>query len=133
MERSRGLATVRGLDYTMLLCADVGAMRTFYADVVGLTVERELPGRYVEFRVGASVLALRRRGRTYDGPAPAAGTACVQLAFRVPASELDLVRRQLAERGVEPLEPVRVLPEFGHRVLFVPDPERNVVEFYAEL
>jgi len=133
MSDTAGLGAIANLDYTMLLCRDIGPMRAFYADVLGLEVTREVAGRYVEFRVGAAVLALRLRSRPYDGPARQTDGASVQLAFRVPPPDVDVAAEQLRQRGVEPLEPVRDLPDFGHRVLFVADPEQNVVEIYAEI
>ncbi len=133
MSDTAGLGAIRNLDYTMLLCRDLEPMRTFYADVLRLEVMREVPGRFVEFRVGAAVLALRLRSRPYDGPGRQTAGASVQLAFRVPPPDVDLAAEQLRQRGVEPLEPVRELPDFGHRVLFVADPEHNVIEIYAEV
>jgi len=50
----------------MLLCDDVTAMTAFYRDVIGLAVDRQVPGRYTEFRIGMNVLALRGPSRTYD-------------------------------------------------------------------
>ncbi len=128
-----GLGAIRNLDYTMLLCRDIEPMRAFYAEVLGLEIEREVPGRYVEFRVGAAVIALRLRSRPYDGPARQTVGASVQLAFRVPPPDVDAAAEQLRQRGVELLEPVQDLPDFGHRVLFVADPEHNVIEIYAEI
>lgn len=133
MKQVDGLGALRSLDYTMLLCNDVAAMRAFYADVLGLEVQREIVGRYVEFRVGSVTLALRRRGRAYDGPAPLPGGASVQLAFRVPPKDVTVAADQLVARGIELLEPVTTLPEFEHRVLFFADPEQNVIEIYAEV
>lgn len=129
----RGLGALRSLDYTMLLCDDVATMRAFYAEVLGLAVQREVPGRYAELRVGSTTLALRRRGRPYDGPAPQPGGASVQLAFRVPPDDVAIAADQLVGRGIEPLEPMRTFPEFGHRAVFFADPEHNVVEIYAEV
>ena len=133
MNRPTGLGALRALDYTMLLCEDVGLMRSFYVDVLGLPVQREIPGRYLELRAGAATLALRLRGRSYDGPPRETAGASVQLAFRVPPSDVDAAAQQLLESGVEPLEPVRDLPDFGHRTLFFADPEHNIIEIYAEI
>ncbi|ACQ78277.1 Glyoxalase/bleomycin resistance protein/dioxygenase [Beutenbergia cavernae DSM 12333] len=133
MDTPGGLGALRSLDYTMLLCDDVAMMRAFYADVLGLDVQREVPGRYVELRVGSATLALRRRGRPYDGPAPLAASASVQLAFRVPPNDVDIAAAQLVAGGAELLEPVRSFPEFGHRAVFFADPEQNVIEIYAEV
>ena len=133
MDQPTGLGAIRNLDYTILLCEDVAVMRAFYVDVLGFDVRHEIPGLWTELQVGASLLALRLRGRPYDGPAPEPGAASIQLAFRVPPAEVEVAAAQLAEREVEPLEPVTDLADFGHRVLFFADPEGNVIEIYAEI
>ncbi|MEM9561958.1 MAG: VOC family protein [Actinomycetota bacterium] len=133
MTTNDGLGALRNLDYTMLLCEDLGPMRSFYVDVLGLAVKREVTGRYLELQVGAATLALRLRSRPYDGPPRTEPGASVQLAFRVPPADVDAAAEQLVERGVELLEPVHDLADFGHRVLFVADPDGNVVEIYAEI
>ncbi len=133
MDRQSGLEAIRTLDYTMLLCDDIARMRSFYAEVLRLPIIRELPGRYVEFSTGATVLALRRRGRPYDGTMTEPRPAAVQLAFRVPPDEVDVAAQQLVDSGIELLEPVRELDDFGHRVFFFADPESNIVEIYAEV
>ena len=115
----------------MVLCADIDAMKAFYADLLGLRVRMEVPGRYLELEAGAVTLAFRLRSRSYDGE-PGEGAA-VQLAFRVERRDVDLAAEQLAAAGVEPVEPVHDLPDFGHRVLFFLDPEGNVVEYFADL
>ena len=133
MTPQRGLGAVRNLDYTMLLCGDIAPMRAFYGDVLALRLQREVPGRYLEFAVGAGVLAIRLRGREYDGPPRDVDGAGVQLAFRVSPGDVDACAQQLAERGVSLLEPIRHFADFGHRALFVADPEHNIVEIYAEV
>jgi catechol-2,3-dioxygenase len=133
MNQPTGLEAIRNLDYAVLLCEDIARMRDFYTRVLGFEVRHEIPGKWVELQVGASLLALRLRGRSYDGPPPLPGSASVQLAFRVPPSEVEAAATQLAERGIEPLEPVSDLEDFGHRVLFLADPEHNIIEIYAEI
>lgn len=126
-----GLGAIRGLDYTILLCDDLAAMRRFYTDSVGFEVHEEIPDRWVSLRVGSSLLALRRRGRYFDGSGSSGG-ASVQLAFRVPPDDVEAAAAQLSERGIEPFEPVTDQP-FGHRTLFFSDPEHNIIEVYAEI
>ena len=87
---------------------------------------------WVEHRVGSVVLALRHRTRGYDGPGAPAGSAQVQLAFRVTPAEVDSCHAELVERRVEILEPP-VSQDYGHRTLFFRDPENNVLEIYADL
>jgi catechol 2,3-dioxygenase-like lactoylglutathione lyase family enzyme len=128
-----GLGAISNLDYAVLLCDDLAAMRRFYTEVMGFEVHHEIPEMWVEFQVGASLFTLRPRGqRPYDGPRPAPGAASVQLAFRVPPGDVATAAAQLAENGVEILEGVTDQP-FGHRTLFFADPEHNVVEVYAEI
>ena len=117
----------------MLLCEDIASMRNFYVDKLGLNVHREIPDRYLELKVGATTLALRLRGRTYDGPSPDRNSATVQLAFRVPPGDVDIAAQQLIDHSIELLEPVQEFPDFGHRALFVADPEQNVIEIFAEV
>lgn len=126
------LAAIRNLDYVVLICADVERMRRFYADVLGFPLNRELGPSWIEFRIGASILALRGRNRPYDGPAPAAETAGVQLAFRVAPAEVDPCHDELVAKGVPILDPPTDQP-WGHRTLFVADPEQNVIEIYADI
>jgi catechol 2,3-dioxygenase-like lactoylglutathione lyase family enzyme len=126
------LKAIRHLDYVVLICADVERMRRFYEDVLGFPLNRELGPSWIELRIGSSILALRPRDRPYDGPAPAAATASVQLAFRVPPADVDACHAELAAQGVPILDPPADQP-WGHRTLFFTDPEHNVVEIYADI
>lgn len=123
------LDRIRNLDYAILLCEDWEQMRAFYRDTLGFSVYRDWDG-WCELRVGSTLLTLRRRGRPYDGPA--AEGAAVQLAFRVAPAEVDTCYDELVAKGVEILEP----PQdggYGHLTLFFRDPERNVLEIYADI
>lgn len=133
MDPSSGVGAIRNLDYTMLLCSDIEVMKDFYGDVMKFDLRRHISGRYAEFAVGSSILALRLRTRTYDGATVALGSASVQLAFRVPPREVMMAADQLEDLGIEILEPVADLEDFGHRTLFFADPENNVIEIYAEI
>jgi catechol 2,3-dioxygenase-like lactoylglutathione lyase family enzyme len=117
------------LAYTILLAEDLAVMRHFYAEVLGLPILSE-HGDWIELDSGAVVLALRPRGRPYDGSAGAG--AGVQLAFRVPLDTLAREEAALRARGVEVVEPVTRNDGSGHTTLFLLDPERNVVELFAE-
>ena len=118
------------LDYVILLCEDLGLMKTFYHDVLGLPIERDWAD-WIEMRAGAVLLTLRHRGRPYDGPSRD-GSAGVQLAFRVPPPEVDAWYNKLLQKQVEILEPPRDR-DYGHRTLFFKDPGGNVLEIYAEI
>lgn len=104
-------------------------MRAFYRDTLGFPVYRDWDG-WCELRVGSVLLTLRRRGRLYDGAA--AEGAGVQLAFRVAPNEVDECWRELVAAGAEILE-APADGDYGHRTVFFRDPERNVLEIYADI
>jgi catechol 2,3-dioxygenase-like lactoylglutathione lyase family enzyme len=124
------LRMIRNLDYVILLCDDVPTMKAFYSDVLGFPIYRDW-GEWVEMQVGATLLTLRRRGRSYDGTRPV-GSASVQLAFRVTPGEVDSCYAELQAKGVHILEAPRS-QEFGHKTLFFRDPEGNILEIYADI
>jgi len=61
-----------------------------------------------------------------------AGSAGVQLAFRVEPPEVETCFAELLQKPVEILEPPRDW-DYGHRTLFFKDPEGNILEIYAEV
>ena len=87
MQTRTGLGAIRNLDYTILLCDNLDAMKAFYVERLGFEIHHEIPGFWVALQIGASLLTLRPRGRPYDGPSPPISSASVQLAFRVPPSD----------------------------------------------
>ncbi len=124
---------IQNLDYTVILCAKLDETRAFYRDVMGFPVEADLEN-WVSFRVGATLLTLRPRGPWSvcdDGPLPA-GSAAMQLAFRVPLAAVDQCYAELVAKGVAILREPTDLPKWRHRTLFFRDPENNVIEIYAE-
>ena len=131
MERRHGLAAVRNLDYTVLLCDDVDATAAFYNRVLGFEIRSSVPGAWAELQAGGSLLAMRARSRPYDAPSTAG--ASVHLAFRVAPPDIDICVEELAALGVQLIEPVSVFEEFGHRAIFFADPEGNVIEIYADI
>ena len=128
------LGGIHNLDHTVLLCRRLAETRAFYRDVMGFALEHDSE-RWVNFRVGGTILALRPRGRTPvgddDGPA-APGSASVQLAFRVPPPAVDACHAELVASGVPVARPPPDLPSWRHRTLFFRDPEGNLIEIYAE-
>lgn len=123
------LNRIRNVDYVVLLCADIAAMRRFYHETLGFPIERDW-AEWVEMRVGATLLTLRPRNRPYDGPP--SGGAGVQMAFRVAPGEVQGCYEELVHKGVTILEPVTD-HDYGHRTLFFADPEGNILEIYADI
>jgi glyoxylase I family protein len=121
---------IRNLDYTILLCANMAVMRRFYKEVMAFPIEMDSEN-WVSFRVGASLLTLRPRAAEH-GPLPA-GSASVQLAFRVPPAAVDACYEELVAKGVSVIREPHQLPVWRHRAFFFHDPENNVIEIYAEI
>ena len=126
------LRAIRALDYTILFARDLPAMRRFYAEVMRFEVYHELAGSWIEFRVGANILALAKPGSIVPDQPPAAGTASVQLAFRVRREEVDAAEVVLREEGVTMVAPATD-QRWGHRTLFFRDPDGNLLEIYADI
>ena len=127
-----GFDAIRNLDYTIILCDDVNAMREFYTTVLEFNVNHETPGTWVALQVGSSLLTLRPRNRPYDGPKPPMQSASLQLAFRVPPQDVDRAYATLKRLGIAVIEPPKDQP-WGHRTLLFSDPEHNVIEIYADI
>ena len=46
----------------MIYVRQIAEMRTFYETTMGFALHRELSPRWIEFRIGANILALAARG-----------------------------------------------------------------------
>ena len=123
---------IRAIDYTVIFVRDMGAMRRFYEDILGLSLLRELSPSWIEYRVGDNTLALARPSLTAaDAPTPNR-SASLQLAFKVSALEVDQCADELVRQGVALLSPPTD-QTFGHRTLFFRDPDGNLLEMFAEI
>jgi catechol 2,3-dioxygenase-like lactoylglutathione lyase family enzyme len=123
---------IRAIDYTVIFVRDMGAMRRFYEDILGLSLLRELSPGWIEYRVGDNTLALARPSLTAaDAPTPNR-SASLQLAFKVSALEVDQCADELVRQGVALLSPPTD-QTFGHRTLFFRDPDGNLLEMFAEI
>jgi catechol 2,3-dioxygenase-like lactoylglutathione lyase family enzyme len=124
--------SIQAIDYAVVFVRDMEAMRRFYEDVLGFAVLRELSAGWIEYRLGPNTLALARPSRTAgDAPVPA-GSAALQLAFKVAVPEVDGCARHLVAHGVVLMSPPTDQP-FGHRTLFFRDPDGNLLEIYADI
>ncbi|MBZ0282742.1 MAG: VOC family protein [Anaerolineae bacterium] len=131
------LKSIRNLDYTIIFCRDIEAMKHFYRDILGFPVSRD-SGTWVEFQLGSVRLTLNSRGSGYDGVrehhgAPLLDGAGLQLAFRVAPAEVDSCFDELQQKGVSILQPPTTHQRTNHRTLFFKDPENNILEIYAEV
>ena len=119
--------SIRAIDYTVIFVRDMAAMRRFYEEILRFPLTRELSAGWIEYQIGSNTLALSRPG----APTPA-GSASLQLAFKVAADDVDRCADELVRHGVDLLEPPTNQP-FGHRTLFFRDPDGNLLEVYAEI
>lgn len=123
---------IRAIDYTIIFVRDMAAMRRFYGDILGFPVRRKLSRDWIEYGVGNNTLALARPTRTAaDLPVPG-GSASLQLAFKVPAVDVDRCADELVQRGIGLLSPPTD-EIWGHRTLFFRDPDGNLLEIFAEI
>ena len=130
--RHSSFRAVSAIDYTVIFVRDMAAMRRFYEDVLALPMLRELSPNWIEYGLGPNTLALARPSRTAaDAPTPA-GSASLQLAFKVSAPEVDQCADELLRQGVALLSPP-TNQSFGHRTLFFRDPDGNLLEVYADI
>lgn len=123
------LKKLRELTHVVLLCDDIEQMRTFYTQVLGLSIYKSSDD-WVEISVGGTLLTLRKRNRPYDGLK--GGGAGVQLAFRVHPDDVEACYRELVMKQVNIIEPPTD-KSYGHRTLFFQDPEKNIVEIFADI
>lgn len=130
--RHSPFTAIRAIDYTVIFVRDMDAMRRFYEDVLALTLLRELSPNWIEYSLGPNTLALARPSLTRaDAPTPA-GTAALQLAFKVAPAEVDACADELLRQDVALVAPP-TNQSFGHRTLFFRDPDGNLLEIYAEI
>ena len=121
---------IRAIDYTVIFVRDMAAMRSFYEDVLGFPLLRELSPGWIEYRLGGNTLALARPSRTAaDAPTPN-GSASLQLAFKVSVADVDRCADELVRQGVGLLSPPTD-QTFVHRTLFFRDPDGNLLEVFA--
>lgn len=122
------------LDHLVLRTADVDALRRFYVDVLGCSVEREQPDfGLTQLRAGSALIDLV----SLDGPLGRAGGAgpgaegrnLDHFCLRIEPFDEPALRAWLSGHGVEASE---VAQRFGAEgkgpSLYVSDPDGNVVE-----
>ena len=125
------LSAVRQLDYAIVLCEDLDRMKAFYRDLFDFPIASE-SATGLTFQAGAVKLSLRQRTRGYDGQGTRSELPGVQLAFLVAPDEVARCYEQLVAKSVEILEPPTDQPR-GHRTVYFPDPEGNMLEIYAKI
>lgn len=123
---------IRSMDYVIVFARDMAAMRRFYGEVLVFPVYRDVHPSWVEYRVGGTLLALTERGLVFNDPATPKGALSLQLAFRVTLAEVDACAGVFRAMGIAIVGEPADQP-WGHRTLFIRDPDGNVIEIYADL
>lgn len=126
------LRAIRNMDYVIVFARDMKSMRRFYADIMQFPIYRDVHPSWVEYRIGGTLLALTERGFVFSDEATPKGALSLQLAFRVTRAEVDACAESFRKSGV-PIVGEPTDQAWGHRTLFVRDPDGNVVEIYADL
>lgn len=126
------LSALRQIDYTVIFARDMPAMRQFYERILELPLLRTLGDGWVEYRLGATTLALTVRGMIFSDPPPPEGALSLQLAFRVAPPLVAECAAALEAKGIKLISPLTDQP-WGHRTIFFRDPDGNVIEIFAEL
>lgn len=132
MPMNNAIKAIRKIDYTVVFARDMDGMQTFYGDVMGFELRRELSPSWLEYHVGSNILALTVRGTMFDDVPTPEGALSLQLAFRVTPAEVDACADYLLERDVE-IVAGPTDQAWGHRTLFFRDPDGNVLEIYADI
>jgi glyoxylase I family protein len=124
---------ILGIHHIAIICSDFAASRRFYADVLGLTVLREV--YRPERRSHKCDLALPDGTQielfSFPDPPPrvsnpeARGLRHLALAVR----DIDAQSARLRTHRIA-IEPIRVDPATGKRYTFFPDPDGLPIELY---
>ncbi|MBO9579449.1 MAG: VOC family protein [Sphingobium sp.] len=118
---------------------DIDKMTTWYGDMLGFKVAKELAmgqGGKLRFlengneRIEMVYAPGSKPGEQKPLPPAAAIQGYVQLTMEVP--DLDAARAALAAKGAAP-SAITPIPPLGIRVIFMRDPEGNIVELVQKL
>lgn len=128
----QALSQIRQIDYTVIFARDMEAMRHFYETVMEFPLLRTLSDRWIEYRLGATTLALTARGGRFDDTPTPRGALSLQMAFRVAPRMVADCAAALDAEGVKLISPLTDHP-WDHRTIFFRDPDGNVLEIFAEI
>lgn len=138
-------AQIYALGEIAIRCNDIAPMRSFYRDIVGLSILRDFSDTsgIVFFRIAeghgghTSILALfgENTGQppdlstTADPPETGARSSLHHIALTVNRDAQDALRTFLDSKGIP--HRTQDFPWIGWRGVFITDPEGNTVEFVA--
>ena len=123
---------IAGLDHVVLRCARLDETMAFYVEVLGCTLERELPELGLhQLRAGRALIDLVPVGSRLGGPHPpdAGRGNMAHFCLRIDDPDWDAVGIHLRAHGVacEPPETRYGADGYGPSI-YITDPEGNMVE-----
>jgi len=127
--------TYKGFDHVALVTKHLDAMKTFYCEGLGLTLEHEAKAKagytVLTLRVGEAVLDLCEAGPT--NPAPSANLSEEHFCLCAAGSSIYDVIATLKRRGLEPTQAEVNNGARGKGLsIFVRDPDGNKVEIKVD-
>jgi len=127
--------TYKGVDHIALVTKRLAAMKTFYMESLGLTLEQESKSKagynVVTLRAGEAVLDLFEAGPT--NPAPPPNLSEAHFCLCATGSSIYDVIATLKRRGLEPTQAeVNTGAQGKGLSIFVRDPDGNKVEIKVD-
>lgn len=124
---------LEGLDHVVLLVTDMAAARAFYCDVLGCTVDREMPAYgLLQLRAGRSLIDLVDTASgegAWARPPVGGGRNMDHVCIVATGYDPDAVRSHLQSHGVESLEEgVRYGASGDGYSIYFSDPFGNRIE-----
>jgi catechol 2,3-dioxygenase-like lactoylglutathione lyase family enzyme len=113
---------------TCLYVQDLTRTTAFYAEVLGLPVIGQVPGRHVFFRVGESVLLCFNAQKTRESKdlPPHFGEGHLHLAFECEAAQYEGWKEKLRQANI-PIEHEQTWPH-ARKSCYFRDPDQHLLE-----
>lgn len=125
---------VQGLDYVVLIVADLDRALRFYQDALGLAV-RHRADQFAQLETGTTRLGLFTRHAMantlhMDLEAPRLAAPAFELGFKV--DDVDAAYEALVAAGAKAVTAPETRP-WGQRTGYVRDPDGNLIELVTQL
>lgn len=137
-ERHNNMIQIQTLDHVVLRAVNADAMVRFYCEVLGCTVERELPPELglTQLRAGAALIDIvpveGGLGKLGGAPPQVEGRNMDHFCLRLEVFDEVAIRAHLESHGVEASETgVRYGATGNGSSIYIKDPDGNTVELKA--
>ena len=123
-----------GLDYVILIVADLDRAVAFYSGVLGIRLAHRAE-QYAQFDTGITRLGLYTRKAMAETlglrlTAPSEQSPGFEIGFKV--ADVDAAYAKLVENGAEPQTAPTTRP-WGQRTAYVRDPDGHLIELAQDL